>query len=154
VLTGVFNLIAVHVRRAATKRSLALYSVVMLISFCAVIFFGLRPSDDEGRVVLEEVQIALELAFSALVLFSLVYGAASLTSRRPRWSSALFVLTTVGMLLASVTLSPTSQWAVVVDWVNSVPVDAGTRSILLGTALATLVAGIRVLVGQDRATRE
>ena len=126
----------------------------MLISFCAVIFFGLRPSDDEGRVALEEVQIALELAFSALVLFSLVYGAASLTSRRPRWSSALFVLTTVGMLLASVTLSPTSQWAVVVDWVNSVPVDAGTRSILLGTALATLVAGIRVLVGQDRATRE
>jgi len=154
VFAGVFNLIAVHVRRAATKRSLALYSVVMLISFCAVIFFGLRPSSDEGRVVLEEVQIALELAFSALVLFSLVYGAASLTSRRPRWSSALFVLTTVGMLVASVTMSAASPWAAVVDWVNTVPVDAGTRAILLGTALATLVAGIRVLVGQDRATRE
>ncbi len=154
VIVGVFNLIAVHVRRAAAKRSLALYSVVMLISFCAVIFLSLRPSADEGRVVLEEVQIALELAFSALVLFSLVYGAASLTSRRPRWSSALFVLTTVGMLLASVTMSSASPWVAVVDWVNAVPVDAGTRSILLGTALATLVAGIRVLVGQDRATRE
>lgn len=154
VLAGVFNLVAVHVRRAAKKRSLALYSVVMLISFCGVLFLSLRPSADEGRVVLEEVQIALELAFSALVLFSLVYGAASLISRRPRWSSALFVLTTVGMLVASVTLSPASQWTVVVDWINTVPVDAGTRAILLGTALATLVAGIRVLVGQDRATRE
>lgn len=154
VLAGVFNLIAVHVRRAAKRRSLALYSAVMLISFVAVLFLSLRPSADEGRVVLEEVQIALELAFSGLVLFSLVYGASSLLSRRPRWSSALFILTTVGMLIASVTLTPSSQWSAVVEWVNTVPVDAGTRAILLGTALATLVAGIRVLVGQDRAIRE
>ncbi|MCU0464563.1 MAG: hypothetical protein MUF38_08315 [Anaerolineae bacterium] len=154
LMAGVYNLVAVHVRRLSVRRGLAPYSLVMLVSFGAVIVLSVRPRSDEARMVLEEVQIALELAFAGLVLFSLVYGAATLISRRPTWSSALFIVATVVMLLASVVIAPSSPLLAVVDWVNAVPVDAGTRAILLGVALATLVAGIRVLVGQDRATRE
>jgi len=36
----------------------------------------------------------------------------------------------------------------------SVPVSAGARGILLGIALAITVAGVRVLIGQDRSYRE
>ena len=32
----------------------------------------------------------------------------------------------------------------------TVPVNAGASGILLGIALATVVAGVRVLIGQDR----
>jgi hypothetical protein len=156
VLAGVFNLIAVHVRRVVARRGLALYSVVMLASFGLVIFLSVRRPNEvaEARLALEGVQIALELAFASLVLFSLVYGAATLLQRRPSWTSALFVLTVVVMLLARVLMTADAPWAPLVAWVETVPVDAGTRAMLLGIGLATLVAGIRVLVGQDRATRD
>ncbi len=154
VLAGVFNLLAVHVRRIRAQRSMALYSVVMLVSFMLVVLLSFRPQADEARAALEDVQVGLELAFSSLVLFSLVYGAATLLSRRPRWTSALFLVAVVGVLLTAAFPAPNTLVGQIMDWVNAVPVDAGTRAILLGIGLATLVAGIRVLVGQDRATRE
>lgn len=154
VLAGVFNLLAVHVRRIRARRSMALYSVVMLASFILVLLFSVRPQADEARAALEDVQVGLELAFSSLVLFSLVYGAATLLSRRPRWTSALFLVAVAGGLVSSVFAAPNTVLGQLMDWVNVVLVDAGTRAILLGIGLATLVTGIRVLVGQDRATRE
>jgi hypothetical protein len=36
------------------------------------------------------------------------------------------------------------------DWVVNVPVMAGSRGILLGIALGTIVSGLRLLVGVDR----
>jgi hypothetical protein len=39
-------------------------------------------------------------------------------------------------------------------WLYAVPVSAGGRGILLGIALATLVTGVRVLIGQDRSYGE
>ena len=35
----------------------------------------------------------------------------------------------------------------------TVPVSAGARGMLLGIALATVVTGLRVLLGQDRSYR-
>ncbi|MCZ2098096.1 MAG: hypothetical protein LC121_17870 [Anaerolineae bacterium] len=40
------------------------------------------------------------------------------------------------------------------QWLLAVPVSAGARGILLGIALATVVTGVRVLIGQDRSYRE
>jgi hypothetical protein len=36
----------------------------------------------------------------------------------------------------------------------AVPVSAGARGILLGIALATVVIGVRALIGQDRSYRD
>jgi len=40
------------------------------------------------------------------------------------------------------------------DWLLAVPVSAGARGILMGIALAVTVAGVRVLIGQDRSYRD
>ena len=40
------------------------------------------------------------------------------------------------------------------NWLMAIPVSAGARGILLGIALATIVTGVRVLIGQDRSYRE
>lgn len=153
VLVGVINLLGVHLRR--TRRSgQALYSALLILAFVLVVGFSILPYGDEKRAAVDGVQIALETAFSGLVLFSLVYGAVTISNRRPSWTSLLFVLTVIVVLIGSLPLQAFQPVARIVEWLNAVPVDAGARAMLLGIALATVIAGIRVLIGQGRATRE
>ncbi|MBK8134862.1 MAG: hypothetical protein IPK52_03315 [Chloroflexi bacterium] len=153
VLVGVVNLLGVHLRR--TRRSgQALYSALLILAFVLVVGFSILPYGDEKRAAVDGVQIALETAFSGLVLFSLVYGAVTISNRRPSWTSLLFVLTVIVVLIGSLPIQAFQPVARIVEWLNAVPVDAGARALLLGIALATVIAGIRVLIGQGRATRE
>ncbi|GIK29568.1 MAG: hypothetical protein BroJett007_27060 [Chloroflexota bacterium] len=153
VLVGVVNLLGVHLRRTR-RRGQAIYSAVLILSFVIVLGFGILPRDNEARAAVDGVQIALETAFSGLVLFSLVYGAVTIANRRPSWASLLFVVTVVTVLVGALPVRGLGPIATVADWLNRVPVDAGGRAILLGIALATVIAGVRVLIGQGRATRE
>lgn len=153
VLVGVVNLLGVHIRRVR-QRGQAVYSVVLVLSFVIVVGFSILPYGDERRAALDGVQVALETAFSGLVLFSLVYGAVTISNRRPSWSSVLFVLTVIVVLVGSLPLGQSEPFARVIEWLNAVPVDAGSRAMLLGIALATVVAGVRVLIGQGRTTGE
>jgi hypothetical protein len=153
VLVGVVNLLSVHIRRVRQSGQ-AIYSVLLVLSFVVVVGLSLLPHTDEKRIALDTVQVALETAFSGLVLFSLVYGAVTITNRRPSWTSLLFVLTVVTVLIGSLPFAELQPVARVVGWINAVPVDAGGRALLLGIALATVIAGVRVLIGQGRATRD
>jgi len=58
------------------------------------------------------------------------------------------------VLIAAVPLPELTFFQGVRDWLLAVPVSAGARGILLGIALATVVVGIRVLVGQDQSYKE
>lgn len=153
VFVGVINLLSVHIQRVR-RPGQALYSAVLVLSFIIVFGFSLLPFADEKRVALDSVQLALETAFSGLVLFSLVYGGVTITSRRPSWSSLLFVLTVIIVLIGALPITELQPVTRLSEWLNAVPVDAGGRALLLGIALATVVAGVRVLIGQGRATRD
>lgn len=153
VMVGVVNLLGVHVRRVR-RPGQALFSALLILSFVIVIGFSLLPFADEKRIALDSVQLALETAFSGLVLFSLVYGVVTITNRRPSWTSLLFVLAVIIVLIGALPIDTLRPVAQVSDWLNAVPVDAGGRALLLGIALATVVAGVRVLIGQGRVTRD
>lgn len=153
VLVGVVNLLGVHIRRIR-RPGQSVYSVVMVLSFVLVLGFSVLPFGDEKRVALDNVQLALETAFSGLVLFSLVYGGVTITSRRASWTSLLFVLTVIIVLIGALPVAEFQPVTRLSEWLNAVPVDAGGRALLLGIALATIVAGVRVLIGQGRATRD
>jgi hypothetical protein len=153
VLVGVINLLGVHIRRIR-RPGQALYSVVLVLSFVIVLGFSVLPFADEKRVALDSVQLALETAFSGLVLFSLVYGGVTITSRRASWTSLLFVLTVITVLIGALPIAGLQPLTRLSEWINAVPVEAGARALLLGIALATVVAGIRVLIGQGRVTRD
>ena len=47
-------------------------------------------------------------------------------------------------------LAPLRPWR---EWLMTVPVSAGARAMLIGIALATVTAGLRALLGQDRSYR-
>jgi hypothetical protein len=76
--------------------------------------------------------------------------------RRVTWPHVIFTLVLLVVLLGALPLpgGGLSLLAATRNWLLAVPVSAGMRGILLGIALATVVAGVRVLIGQDRSYRE
>ncbi len=154
VLIGIVNLTAVHSRRVIARQPGFAYSILMLGSFVFVILAHLLNRQDVRTMLLEDVQLSIESALAGLLLFALVYGGATLTRRRPNLSSLVFVFVVLIVLIGAIPLSQTQAVRDLSEWLNRVPANAGARGILIGIALATLVTGIRVLIGQDRSYRE
>lgn len=148
VIIGMSNLLYVHLGRLARRR---LYSLVLLLSFAGTIYWHAANRGDTS--LLEAVQAPIESSLAALLFLSLVYGGATvLRKRRDGWS-LLFIAVMLTVLLGTLPLAhlaPLRQWS---DWLMTVPVSAGARGMLLGIALATVVTGLRVLLGQDRSYR-
>lgn len=161
ILIGIYNLLTVHLGRVRGQRSGWFYSLILVFSALAVIVLtvleraGVLSGEPAITVILlEQVQVAVESAFAGLLLFSLVYGAYRTLRKRVSGWGLLFV---VALLVALAGALPLAQFDVLTaarDWLMAVPVSAGARGILLGIALATVVTGVRVLIGQDRSYRE
>jgi hypothetical protein len=154
ILIGIINLLSVHVRRIAGRQRGWVYSFALVASTLVVIGLWLAGADRENRLVLEAVQVSIESSLAALVLFALVYGAYRLMSQRVTWHAVVFTAALLIMLLGALPLAEAGLLTEVRAWLLAVPVSAGARGILLGIALATIVAGIRVLVGQEQSYRE
>lgn len=154
VLIGLLNLLGVHFGRIRRRERQWGYSLIVIVAAAAVIGLWLLNVDDVNRLLLEDVQVAIESALAGLVLFALVYGAYRSMSRRVSWGNFLFILSLLVILIGALPLRETAFIADVRAWLLAVPVSAGARGILLGIALATVVTGVRVLIGQDRAYRE
>lgn len=155
IIIGLTNLVLMNTRRIVISQSWAgrLNSLVVLISFLAGIIVPII-SEEWGKILLEDVQTTIESALAALLFFALVYGAFRILRHKVTWTGILFVLTIEIVLLGALPVwwvSPIRQFT---DWLMAVPVNAGARGILLGIALATLVTGLRVLIGQDRSYGE
>lgn len=158
VLLGVVNLLIVHGRRIVRRRRGLLNSVILIASFALVVgaYIAERGSDNPELtpVLLDTVLISIESALAALLFFALVYGAYRLMHRRVTWSAALFLLALLVVLVGALPFTELDVMGELRDWLLATPVSGGARGILIGIALATLVTGVRVLIGQDRSYRE
>lgn len=153
ILIGIINLLSVHITRVGRRKAGAIYSVVLVVSFTAVIV-SYAVDRDSSMVLLETVQISVESALAGLLFFALVYGAYRMMRNHVSGWSLLFISVVLLVLIGSLPLSQLEPITEVRDWVLNIPVNAGARGILMGVALATTVAGVRVLIGQDRSYRE
>jgi hypothetical protein len=89
----------------------------------------------------------------AVLAVVLVYGAARLLSRRPKWYTVLFLVTVLVVLLGSVPIffiGEVTPLSALRNWLSQVPAIAGARGLLLGIALGTVATGLRILIGVDR----
>jgi len=161
ILIGILNLLIVHFRRIAGRKGGWFYSLVLIISTLAVLILTVleRAKVLTGKpapttVLLESVQVSIEAALAGLVLFALVYGAARILGRHVTGAGLLFTLVLLVLLVGALPLTGAGVLTSFRDWLLAVPVSAGARGILLGIALATVVTGVRVLIGQDRSYRE
>ncbi|MBZ0300394.1 MAG: hypothetical protein K8J31_11655 [Anaerolineae bacterium] len=161
IVIGIYNLLTVHLGRVRGRRSGWGYSLILVISTLAVIVLTIleRANVLKGEpaittILLEQVQVAIEAAFSGLLLFALVYGAYRTLRKRVSGWGLLFIAALLVVLAGALPLPYLGVLAAARDWLMAVPVSAGARGILLGIALATIVTGVRVLIGQDRSYRE
>ncbi|MBN1202920.1 MAG: hypothetical protein JXJ20_13810 [Anaerolineae bacterium] len=163
VLIGILNLISVHLGRFVRAEHGWPYSLVVLVVAVAVIALRILDRADiwsgelEGEQVslrvFEAVQVSLESALAAIILFSLVYAAYRLLRHGATVWNVLFGTAAVIVLLGWIPLENLDVLGDVRDWLVRVPVSAGTRGILIGVGLGTVTVGIRVLIGQDRSYR-
>jgi len=160
VLIGILNLLAVHIGRIFGRKGGWGYSIVLVLSTLVVIGLTIaeraNPPGQQSlsMMLLESVQVSIESALAGLVLFALVYGAYRMMRRRVTWWGMLFTVVLLIILIGALPLPGATGLFSLRDWLLAVPVSAGARGILLGIALATVVTGVRVLIGQDRSYRD
>jgi hypothetical protein len=154
ILLGILNLFSIHLRRILRRSRGWFYSLALIVSAAAVLILWLIGAQDTNHMLLETVEVSVESALAGLVVFALVYGAYRMMRRRVTWTGVLFTAVLLIILVGALPLPQTSALTGVRSWLLAVPVSAGARGILLGIALATVVTGVRVLIGQDRSYRE
>ncbi len=167
LILGIINLLVVHVHKLSSGIN-GLYSFVTLLAAVLVVavhiadragvFKTLEPTGGTGDfvslTVMDAVQVAIESALAGLLTFFLVYAAFRLLRKRLSGWNVLFLAALILVLIGYIPISNVTGLSDIRDWLLRVPVTAGTRGILIGVALGTLITGIRLLFGQDRLFRE
>jgi hypothetical protein len=155
-LVGVFNLFGVHWRKlVGARREKDFYSLFFILAFVATLGVGLylTPSDPGFQKFATRLQAPVETSLMAMLSVTLSYASLRLLQRRRDFMSVLFVISVVFFLIFESGLLSFLGGAVtsgdLFHFIKQIPV-AGGRGILLGVALGTLTAGLRIMIGADR----
>ena len=160
LIVGVINLLSVHWRKLVSGKSSGFNSLFLILAFVAtLVVVGLPlpgftgPESAAAQWLLRYIQIPVEASLLALLAVTLVVAVVRFMQRRQDGSALLFVATVVVVLLGSAPLYHWGELSLISglrDWLTTVLASAGVRGLLIGIALGTIAAGIRVLMGADR----
>lgn len=164
VILGIWNLFGVHLSRIAKGKNGWIYSLITLLTAIGVIVIQILDERDTWQgdltdeklspVLFRTLEVSIESALAGLIGFFLIFAAYRLLSKRAEWSSYLFIFAVLISLLGWVEFADITIFADINDWLMKVPVLAGSRGLLIGIGLASLIVGVRTLTGTDQAYRE
>lgn len=154
---GLLNVLRVHARKIRDGGADSLYSFVLLLALLVVLALGLPPVSNQPsgpsqpivQWIFENIQLPIQAALSALLVFFMVTAGYRLVSQRTL-ESVVMLLVTLLVLLGQVAAGLVPALVDVKDWILDVPALAGVRGILLGVALGAVLTGIRLLLGVER----
>ncbi|MBN2045897.1 MAG: hypothetical protein JW757_12810 [Anaerolineales bacterium] len=158
LVIGVFNLLAVHVKRVEEDNK-ALGSLVLIlalvITFVVTLlqeYTGFYPDWLPGSDwLLTYIQVPVESALMGVMAVTLVYAAARIVTQRPSIFSMIFVLTLLVTMIASTQFGMDSNLGQSVQtFISHGLASGGARGIIIGVALGTIATGLRILMGFDR----
>jgi hypothetical protein len=163
VLVGIFNLVAVQMEKIRTRQKGGMYGVILIVSLFITFVSGLLtfslPADHPYRhfysvLTMDAIIVPVEASLMAILAVTLVYASIRLLRRRVDVMSVLFLVVAVIFLIA---IMPTPFGPLLGERGNQAVVNfletfshGGTRGLLIGIALGTLLTGLRVLFGIDR----
>jgi hypothetical protein len=162
VLAGVLNLLLVHLRKIQAGNKGWVYSIFLVIAVVMVPLLGRAevfiPSISETTVepgsltgmMFSGILFPAQAALGGLVAIFLIYAAMRLLRTRPTPWTVGFLVVVLVVLVGWLPLSLTRQVGALREWLITVPAAAGARGIVIGVALATVVVGVRVLMGIER----
>jgi len=156
VLVGIFNLVAVQMEKIRTRQKGGIYGAILVVSLFITVISGLilGPQHPYMRLAMDAIIIPVESSLMAILAVTLIYASIRLLRRRVDVTSVLFLVVAVVFLIA---VMPTPFGPLLGERGNQFVVDTlgtfsqgGTRGLLIGIALGTLLTGLRVLFGIDR----
>ena len=151
LLLGVLNLLATHGRRIVGGQRRAGLSLVLVVALLGTLATGVTmPGSAAMAWVFDYLYYPLQSSMAALLAFFLVtalYRAFRLRS----FEAGLLLATSLVMLALQLPfVAAISRHLVAVrDWLYAVPITAGARGILLGSALGIMATSLRVLLAVD-----
>jgi hypothetical protein len=150
LLLGLVNIVQVHGRKIVDREQGWIYSVVLLLGALAAWIPGILPISEAKDALFAYVLGPLGSALAALLLFTLVLAGVRLLRVRLRVEALVFLLVAGVVLLGSTPLAGSAWLAGVREWLVRIPGAAGTRGLLLGVAIGTMITGLRVVFGSER----
>ena len=155
-IVGIINLLLVHYKQLRTSGpGLDSLSLVVILALAATLVVGLLfgPSSRPFQSVILKIQRPIEASLMAVLAITLAFACVRLFQRQRGTLAVVFLLSVVFfLLLGSGILGTLGNIPVLGDLIglfNRLPV-AGARGILIGIALGSLMAGLRILLGADR----
>jgi hypothetical protein len=157
-LVGILNLVLSHLSRITAKKNPDYYSILVVVFFLLTLGLGVyeflaQPASPQFQQVVLAVQVPVEAAMMGLLVITLTFASVRLFQRRKGLMAGVFILSALVFLLIGSGLFAPLQQIGALSWffslIQSLPV-AGGRGILIGIALGSLTAGLRVLLGADR----
>ncbi len=158
-LVAIWGLVRAHWHKLRARRNPDRYSLFMLLGFFLTLGFGLYTYliDPEAIESFNEVvnafQVPVETSLMAVLAVVLTMASFRLFQRRRGFLPIVFAVSVLIYLLLNSGFLHSQQniplMDILLDAVHSLPV-AGARGILLGIALGSLLAGLRILVGAER----
>jgi hypothetical protein len=158
-LAAIWGLVSAHWHKLRARRNPDRYSLFMLIGFFATLAYGLYAyilAPDEiinFQQVVNALQVPVETSLMATLAVVLALASFQLFQRRKGLLPIIFGISALVFLLlnSGILHSQVSRPVVgsILDVAYSLPV-AGARGILLGVALGSLLAGLRILIGAER----
>jgi len=155
LLVGIINLLQAHWHKVTTKQPKSVYSLVVLASLVVTLLVtGLSgPSGKWSLWIYNNLQVPIEISLLAVLAIVLVYVAVRLMRRRMTWYTGVFLVTVLLVLLSTAPLYLIGEVPLLNSLhslISDILAVAGARGLLLGVALGTIAAGLRVLMGADR----
>jgi hypothetical protein len=157
-LVGILNLFQTHLGRLSAKKNPDYFSLIVVLGFLLTVIWGTyerlfpTPNPQFQQAVLA-VQVPVETALMGMLAVTLTFASVRLFQRRKGLLAGVFMISALFfLLLGSGLLAPLREVILLgslLDLAARLPV-AGGRGILIGIALGSLTAGLRVLLGADR----
>lgn len=153
VLVGIFNLVAVQMEKIRARQKGSTYGAVLVISL--IITFGLGlilgPENPYMRLTMNAIIMPAEASLMAILAVTLIYASIRLLRHRVDVMSIVFLVVAVLFLILIMPLpfGPVPGDQALINFLGMFS-QGGTRGLLIGIALGTLLTGLRVLLGVDR----
>jgi hypothetical protein len=168
VLAGALNLLLVHGKKFLNQAPGWFYSLFVILGFLAVVLVNLiAPFVGLGSGAASAANAWLlhyligtgGAAVAGMVAFFLVFAGYRLMRTRPAFTTLVFVLTAIAVLVVMAPWPTLLETAAgeggglarnVLRLLVLLPASAGARGLLLGVALGAIATGLRVLLALDR----
>lgn len=156
LLVGLSNLLRVHIGRVLHHHEGWFYSLLLVGSALTVIALGLLGGKGPGDEAIAWMFRWIYQPLGATVFSLLAFFLTTALFRALRIRSTEAVVLLVVALIVVIgqapfsTVPPMDNVLYVKEWLESYPVLAGTRAILLGVAFGAIGISLRVLLGFDR----